>query len=302
MKTHSRSQEGSDGTALATGLGLFSIGLGLGQLAIPGVLAKLIGIEDSVKTRTFMRAMGVRGLIHGVGILSGPRRAGPLWSRVVGDVMDLGVLGLAATRPRNQQVRVLSAAGSVVGITALDLFASFRASRAQKSARRPVIRTVSINRPPSEVYAFWRDLEQLPRFMDYLEAVRDLGGGLSHWVAKTPVGGTVEWQATIIEDRPSELISWRAVEGSEVPNSGTVRFSPTLDGHGTEVRVEMQYDVPGGRTLGAMFAKLAAGPQIEGDLRRFKQVMETGEVVHSDASIHRGPHPARPSAERGLLT
>lgn len=301
MQIQTRPQESSEGTALATGLGLFSIGLGLGELVAPALISKLIGIDDNTRTRTMLRAYGVREIVSGIGILSGPRRPLPLWSRVAGDAIDLGTLGAVASDRCNDRVRVLGAMASVAGVAVLDLFASIRASRAQKSARRPVIKTITVHRPPSEVYAFWRDLEQLPRFMEHLESVRDLGGGLSHWVAKTPVGGSVEWDATILEDRPAELISWRSVEGSKVPNRGVVRFSPTLDGMGTEVRVEMQYDVPGGRKLGAAFARLSAGPQIEGDLRRFKQVMETGEVVHSDASIHRGPHPARPSGERGLL-
>jgi uncharacterized membrane protein len=190
---------------------------------------------------------------------------------------------------------------SVLGVTVLDVVAAVRASSVKKQGRAPVIEAITINRPRSDVYAAWRDFEQLPRYMDWLESVQARGNGLSHWVAKLPVGGTVEWDAILIEDRPGERISWRTVDGAPAPHSGTVLFKSSPNGIATEVEVEMQYDVPGGRKLAGLFAKLASKPQIEGDLRRFKQVLETGEIVRSDASIHRGPHPARPSMQKGLV-
>jgi len=191
---------------------------------------------------------------------------------------------------------MLGAMASVAGVTVLDAIAAIDASRTQAAVREPVIKTITVNRPPSEAYAMWRDFEQFPRFMEHLEAVHDLGDGVSRWVAKLPAGGTVEWKVTIVGDRPSERIAWRTLDDSQVRHRGAVNFRPTLDG-GTEVRVEMQYDVPNSRSLGALFAKLASGPQLEGDLRRFKQVLETGEVVYSDASIHRRPHAAQPSPQ-----
>jgi uncharacterized membrane protein len=112
---------------------------------------------------------------------------------------------------------------------------------------------------------------------------------------------SVEWDAEITEDRANELIAWRSLPGAEVDNVGRVRFVPAPGGRGTEVHVELSYRPPAG-VLGATFAKLfgeAPEQQIEGDLRRLKQVLETGEVVHSDASIHRGAHSARPPASRG---
>jgi uncharacterized membrane protein len=98
-------------------------------------------------------------------------------------------------------------------------------------------------------------------------------------------------------DRPDEAIGWRSVEGTRVPNRGVVRFEPAPGDRGTQVRVELKYEPPGG-ALGSAFAKLFGeepSQQIAGDLRRLKQVLETGEVLHSDASVHRGLHPARPS-------
>ena len=149
-----------------------------------------------------------------------------------------------------------------------------------------VTKSITVNRPRQEVYEFWRDLEHLPTFMIHLEAVTSSGDRRSHWVAKAP-GGPVEWDAEIIEDRLGEVIAWQSLEGSEVPNGGSVRFSDAPADRGTEVRVELRYDPPGG-TAGATVAKLFGEEpqqQLRDDLRRFKQVMETGEVVRSDGSL-----------------
>ena len=149
-----------------------------------------------------------------------------------------------------------------------------------------VVKSVTINRPRQEVYEFWRDLEHLPTFMIHLEAVTSSGDLRSHWVANVPAG-RVEWDAEIIEDRPGEIIAWQSVEGSAVPNGGSVRFTDAPADRGTEVHVDLHYDPPAGRA-GAMVAKLFGEEpqqQLRDDLRRFKQVMETGEVVRSDGSL-----------------
>jgi uncharacterized membrane protein len=119
----------------------------------------------------------------------------------------------------------------------------------------------------------------------------------SRWIAKAPAGATVEWEAEIVDDRPRELIAWRSLPEGDVPNQGVVRFIPAPADQGTEVHVELHYDPPGGK-LGALVAKLFGeepNQQVKGDLRRLKQVLEIGEVVHSDSSIHRGPHAAQPA-------
>jgi uncharacterized membrane protein len=162
-----------------------------------------------------------------------------------------------------------------------------------------VRKAITINRTPEEVYRFWRHLENLPRFMAHLESVRVLDDRRSYWKAHAPLGLTVEWTAEIVEERSNELISWRSAEDSQVPNSGTVRFVRAPGDRGTEVHLDLRYDPPAG-AVGAAIAKLFGeepSRQVDGDLRRLKQVLETGEVVHSDSSIHRGPHPARPPEE-----
>ena len=144
-----------------------------------------------------------------------------------------------------------------------------------------VEKSVTINKTPEELYRFWSNLENLPRFMKHLESVRPLDDKVSHWVAKGPLGTTVEWDAEIINKKENEFIAWRSVEGATVSNAGSVRFEQQLGENGTVVKVSLSYNPPGG-IIGATFAKLfGENPeqQIEEDLRRFKQVMETGETA-----------------------
>jgi uncharacterized membrane protein len=150
-----------------------------------------------------------------------------------------------------------------------------------------VKKSLIINRTPEELYRFWRDFENLPRFMKHLESVRVTGDGRSHWVAKAPAGSSVEWDAEITEDRPNELIAWRSLEGADVDNSGSVRFERAPGNRGTIVKVEIDYNPPGG-VIGAAVAKLFGeepGQQTQDALRCLKQVMETGEIIISDGTV-----------------
>jgi uncharacterized membrane protein len=159
-----------------------------------------------------------------------------------------------------------------------------------------VQKSITVNRPIDEVYRFWHDFENLPRFMSHLESVRVTAPGLSHWRAHGPAQTIVEWDAVVTAEEVNVLIAWRSVEGSEVRSAGSVRFTPAPHGRGTEVRVAMSYDPPGG-VVAATMAKLFGeepGQKVDSDLRAFKQVLEAGEVVVSDATVRKGPHPARP--------
>jgi uncharacterized membrane protein len=145
---------------------------------------------------------------------------------------------------------------------------------------------ITIRHPVEVVYRYWRDLTNLPRFMNHLASVEVTDDRRSHWTANAPAGRTVEWDAEVVEDKPNERIAWRSLEGSQVPNSGAVWFTPAPGGRGTEVRVELGYDPPGG-ALGKLVAKLFGEEpqqQVTDDLRRLKQVLETGEVVRSEGS------------------
>jgi uncharacterized membrane protein len=292
------------GEGLARALGWFSIGLGLAEVVAPHGVARFIGIEADEGSRRLLRGMGMREIASGLGILSQRNRTPWVWSRVAGDALDLALLGSAMRAESAQKGRVVAATAAVLGVTALDVYCGTRLHRnaegggAEGTADNTVeIKTaLTIGRSPEEVYRFWRDFDNLPRFMNHLEAVRITGERTSHWKAKAPVGMTVEWDAEIIEDRPNELIVWQSLENADVENSGSVRFAPAPGHRGTEIILEMRFHPPGG-VVGAKFAKLfdeVPKMQMRNDLRRFKQVMETGQVVHSDDSIEPGPNAARP--------
>jgi uncharacterized membrane protein len=150
------------------------------------------------------------------------------------------------------------------------------------SAGTHVEESVTINRPISELYRFWRNLENLPRFMHHLESVERITDTLSRWRAKGPGGTTVEWNAEIINEVPDQVIGWRSIEGSDVVSAGSVNFDPAPAG-ATRVRVRLQYSPPGGK-VGAALAKLMgrdAATEIREDLQRFKQLIEAGEAQRS---------------------
>jgi len=162
----------------------------------------------------------------------------------------------------------------------------------------PTTKTIVVNREPEDVYQFWLNFEQFPRFMKHLKQISVRKDGRSHWIARGPGGQNYEWNAEVVEDRPNELISWRSLPGGDADNEGSVRFERAPGGRGTLVRVNLRYSPPAG-AAGAAIAMLLGrepGQEVQEDLRRFKQVIETGEVVLSDASVHARPHPARPPA------
>jgi len=293
----------------ARGLGWFSIGLGLAEVAAPRQVARAIGIGDADRNRRTLRAIGIREIATGVGILTQDRPVTPVWSRVGGDVMDLALLGRALGSETSRRERVAAATAAVLGVTLLDVFTGRDLSRrtrdgtfgarGARSRGVEVRQAVTVDRPREEVYRFWRDFGNLPRFMEHLVSVRALDDRRSHWTARVPGGATIEWDAEILVDRPNDLITWRSLDRADIPNTGTVRFLAAPHG-GTEVRVELRYDVPGSRMAGGMARLFSAPPEIQvgRDLRRLKQLLEVGEIVRSDASVGRGPHPARPPVQR----
>jgi uncharacterized membrane protein len=144
--------------------------------------------------------------------------------------------------------------------------------------------SIEINRPAAELYGYWRNFENLPRFMNHLESVKRFGGNRSHWVAKGPAGSSVEWDAEVYNEKEGEMIAWRTLEGSQVASAGSVHFEPVGD-DATNVRVNLKYDPPGGK-LGSLVARLfGENPQrqVEEDLARFKEMMEAGRVESASA-------------------
>jgi len=156
--------------------------------------------------------------------------------------------------------------------------------------------SITVNKPIREVYSFWKRPQNFPSFMDAVDSVQPIGGDLYHWKIEAPAGLTVEWDAAIVTDTPNEMISWRSVDAADIENTGTVRFRRSAGDRGTEVRLEAEFKPKGG-PLGARVAKILSTipkTNLANDLRRFKQLIELGEVVRSDASAVPGMHAARP--------
>ncbi|MBD2578198.1 SRPBCC family protein [Oscillatoria sp. FACHB-1406] len=148
-----------------------------------------------------------------------------------------------------------------------------------------VEKTVAIqNKSPEELYRFWRNFENLPAFMKHLKSVTVLDERRSHWVADAPLDNAVEWDAVIASDRENQLITWMSVEGSQVEHSGLIRFRALPHGRGTEVKMVIEYSVPGGQLTSAIAKLFGESPeqQIGEDLRRFKMLMEAGEIATTE--------------------
>ncbi len=139
---------------------------------------------------------------------------------------------------------------------------------------------MTVSRPAGELFAMWRQFDRLPRFMDHLKEVKMLGDGKSHWVARAPLGLSVEWDAEIVNEKTGEMIAWQSLPGSDVNTAGSVHFTPAPGHRGTEVRVTLKYDPPAGKLGGWVASLFGEEPsqQVRADLRRFKQLAEAGEI------------------------
>jgi uncharacterized membrane protein len=156
-----------------------------------------------------------------------------------------------------------------------------------------VVAAITIDAPADDLYRFWRSFDNLPKIMAHLESVTVHDDKKSAWVAKGPAGTSLKWDAEIINDEPGKLIAWRSLAGAQVDNAGSVRFLDAPGGRGTEVHVNLDY-IPPGRTLGKWIAKLFGEEpqrQIETDLRRLKQLMETGEITVAQSTTVSEPVP-----------
>lgn len=281
---------------LTDGLGAFSIGLGTTQFAAPGELNRLIGARDTVRSRAVQRWLGgAREVAAGVGLETRRKPNAWLWTRVAGDALDLSMLGAVLTRARrDDKRRAAIATAAVAGVTVADIVAAVLTSRNGGGAAIHAAARITVNRPVSEVYAAWREFENLPRFMAHLQEVRPVGEGRTHWRAAGPAGIDIEWDAEITSERVDEHLEWRSAGDAKVRNSGRVDFRPAPGHQGTEIRVHLDYEPPTGE-LGAVVAKLFGeepGQQVRDDLRRFKQLLETGEVVRSQGSPEGAESPA----------
>jgi uncharacterized membrane protein len=207
------------------------------------------------------------------------------------------LLGLTETSRQRLTVRLIGAGQLLVGTALLTRRRPLsRLAPPVNASAVPVRAVVTIARPAAEIYRLWRDFENLRRFMTHVRSVGVRDDLRSHWQVSATGRDDLQWDAVITEDRPDELIAWRSVPGADVVHAGEVRFVPAPGDRGTEVHLTMNVHPPGGpvgQAVGKLFHRL---PEeiIAGDLKRLKQLMETGEIVKSDASIHQHRHPARP--------
>lgn len=275
---------------LVKGLRGASLGLGVTEIVAPRKVAAMSGVPDNRRSRSTIRALGVRELGHAAALFFGPSQL--VWTRVAGDAIDLAALGAGLSNRTASRARGAAAAAGLVGITAVDVFAAVKTQhdgdghQSTGTGRRELRAAITVWRSPQDVYRFWRHLENLPSFMYHLKSISVDSAGNSHWVVNSPFGAPVEWDAEITEDVPNSRIAWKSLAGSKIDNRGRVEFTPTPEGRGTEIRVRMSYAIPGG-TLGKAVATLfgeSPEQQVNDDLRRLKQLLETGQVVHSSGS------------------
>ena len=145
-----------------------------------------------------------------------------------------------------------------------------------KGVKTEIIMT--INRPAAELFAFWRNFENLPHVMENVESVQCLDAKRSRWRARRSEDRQIEWEAEVINEHPNELIAWRTLEGSDVQHAGSIRFTPAPGGLGTEVKLAVEYETSDFADMLAKLARKSPAQQMREDLRHFKQLMEAGEI------------------------
>jgi uncharacterized membrane protein len=264
----------------------------------------MIGVESKDETLAMMRVVGAREIASGLGILTQSQPTPWLWSRVGGDAMDIALLRSAMSSPQADQNRVATATAAVIGIAAIDALVSTRQTPSadgtdQTSPDHGAVRVasaVTVQGSVDDVFSYWNGFQGLPRFMSDAASVEITGDRQSRWTVPAPVGTSVEWDVQITDSALNEYIAWQTAEESRIAASGDVRFRTAAGNRGTQVIFAAQFNPPGGE-LGKKIAQPLAeifGTKITNDLRRFKQLVELGEIVHSDDSIVPGPNPAQP--------
>lgn len=315
--TPSPGHQASDQAAAAGGvggdwlirvLGWASAGTGVPLLLAPGGFSRALGVGDGPRERAAAAVAGVRQVAVGAGLLRWPSPVW-LWARVGGDVMDLAWLGCVLKRSNNYDKRRTAAVMvALAGITGADVYAA--TTRSPRRAEVRLTASVTVVTPAMQAYDLWRRLEILPSFMAHLDEVSLTGPVTSHWRASAPFGRTVEWDADITGDVAGECLAWRSLDNPAIYSEGDVRFTPAPGGRGTEVHVTLRYSISAARLAAASARYFGKYPSLhlDDDLRRFKQLAETGEVVMSEGALagkraRRGfsQHPARPLSPDELM-
>ncbi len=273
----------SPGWPIAETLGWLSVGLGVAGLLAPRQLARVTGLRQP----GLLRLVGARELANGAGLLTQPNKEAWLWARVAGDVIDLAALALARGPSRRARSNAIGAAAVVGAIAVADLAAGLtytrRSSLARETAADPNVyldRTIIVNKTPRECYDYWRDLRNVARFTLRLEKVVPVDERRSRWILRIPGGALIEWESEIVEDRPGERLVWRSTQNAPFQHAGSINFHPAPGDRGTFVTVGMHYRAPGGLVGTTLARILGSDPmgEVRENLRRFKQLIETGEI------------------------
>ncbi|MBB4642088.1 SRPBCC family protein [Rhizorhapis suberifaciens] len=193
--------------------------------------------------------------------------------------LGMGTLALGATAARAYNRRRQNAPHDDAPATAR------RGIGRHFGAQRTVGKTVTVNRPRQELYSFWRNFENLPQFMENIQSVKPSGkDGQSIWTILAPAGGMVEIETEVTDDRENEYIAWRSIPGSEIRTQGHVAFRDAPGRRGTLVQAIVSYKPPVGAAGAVIAAMFRREPEVQArhELKRFKMLMETGEIAHAD--------------------
>ena len=286
MSPQPRSNTNDAWERLGKGLGWFSIGLGLSELIAPGAMADFIGVCNSSGNRSVMRAYGMREIAAGLGILMQERPVGWMWARVGGDLLDFGSLAASVGSRGSSGRRLAGSIGAVAGVTALDFYCASqldrlprsRSEQDQQSIRASNSAVITIDRPADNLYRRLRDF------------MRTRGEGGESRIFTSGV--------EITEDAVGQRLRWRAHPMKGIAIAGNVRFSRPHANSGTVVRAELES--PSGRHGGSSGreAPRHRGKRVlQNELRKFKQLVETGEIATSAATAEAGVHQAQPPQE-----
>jgi uncharacterized membrane protein len=266
-------------------LGWFSIGLGITEILAPAAIA---GVTGTKKRTGVVRLYGLREIAAGVGILTQRKKANWLWGRVAGDAIDIA--SIVRGSRAGKRIATACSLAAVAGVTAADIVCAQECTRREASEPDTdrAEASILINSTPGECYRFWHDVENFPRFLPEIRAVRRTGESESEWVVRLPhtskeAPKEVQWTAEVTEDIPNERISWRSThKGCTV--TGSVEFERAAEDRGTFVRVQVEYGHTGPAFIAPLAALIGKHPNqlTHKALRRLKQLIEVGEILTTE--------------------
>ena len=283
LLTEHRIEASPKPNAYAAELGLtlawIGAGIGIAELLMPRAVAKTTGLPPP-----FVRALGMRELLVSAGVLLRPRQPAWRWSRIAGDLLDLSLLAWAGRRTPNGRLALITAL--FAGMTSLDVLAT--CDRRGQSARQGhlpnsirIHKSLYIQRPPEACYGFWRNFENFPQFMRDVESVQVVDATRTHWRLRTLQGKPVEWTVELFSDIPSQQLGWRTIADAPIAHSGVVKFLPAYGHSSTRLEIDILYKTPTAQSMDMSSMPFTEEPsrQWDDDLRRFKQLLETGEIA-----------------------